>query len=523
MPEKDFIPITETPYASKLAKDYLLGNDIGINNPIIKNYDGLIEIAKAKSFNENKRKSLADALLNQYSKDEVELNLDSKVYQNIQFLKEPSTFTFTTGQQIHILLGPLFFIYKIQSLLRHVTNFNALSKGYKAVPVFWMATEDHDLEEINYVKLYGETFSWQAESGNTVGRISCKGLPELIDQIEARADKTVENKKYFSLFRKHYSNEKTLAAATRSLLNEIFGMDGLIIIDPDDKTLKRHFAEIAKREIEEKILFNSYNAQNNILKKKGYEPKVNAQEINYFWLENSRRVKLKIKDGIITKSDSDEQLTLDQIIQNIEKLSPNVITRAFYQETILPNLLYIGGNAEIEYWLPLQESFKKLNLQFPALIQRDSVLNISIKNLDTIEKAGFHWPQLFNSEKEIIKNYSTITSHESFSIDEKLETLLKYFQILQAEINKSKIKTGQVFKEINDIQKGIVRLSKLISDEKVKLQKNDPLLNRVLKIKEKLFDKRLERDDFVVGNFDVLDNKILNHSEFYSMLICNIT
>jgi uncharacterized protein YllA (UPF0747 family) len=139
MIENEYIPITETPYVSKLAKDYLLGKDIGINNPLVTDYEGILELAKVRNFSETSRNTLVKALLNQYDQDGIPLGKNSKVYQNIISFKESNTFSFTTGQQIHIFLGPLFFIYKIQSLLRHVKNFNALSNTIKAVPVFWMA------------------------------------------------------------------------------------------------------------------------------------------------------------------------------------------------------------------------------------------------------------------------------------------------------------------------------------------------------------------------------------------------
>ncbi len=522
MTKNEFIPITETPYVSELAKDYLLGKDIGINNPLVTDYEGIFKLAKSKNFSLENRNILVEVLLNQYKKDSVELNENSQVYRNILDLKESSTFSFTTGQQIHIFLGPLFFIYKIQSLLRHVKNFNASNNGIKAVPVFWMASEDHDLNEINYIKLYGETHTWEAEAGNAVGRILCKGLPELIDKIEERADKTAENIKLFKLFRSHYKSDRTLAAATRSLLNEIFGEEGLLIVDPDDKRLKQSFAEISKREIEEKILFNNYNEQNSIIKKHGFEPRVNAQEINFFWLENSKRIKLKIKNSKIVKGDSDEELTLEIILQHIDKLSPNVITRPLYQETILPNILYLGGGAELEYWLPLQETFQKLGIQFPALIQRDSVLYISNKNFDSFNKIGLKWWQLFQDEKKLVDLYNELIKDDSHNISNILNSIQSSIEHLSETLKVKEIKSGLIFKEISDIQKGMIRLSNQLSDEELKTKAKDPVFARIIKIKEKLFDKKQERNDFVVGNYFVLHHFNLEFEKIEPVLNFNL-
>lgn len=518
MTEKDFIPITETPYVSKLAKDYLLGKEIGINSPLVSNYNDIAEKAKSKEFNAAKRTILVNALLEQYKKDNVGLNEDSKVYQNIQSLKESKTFTFTTGQQIHIFLGPLFFIYKIQSLLRHVKNFNKENNEFTAVPVFWMASEDHDLEEINYVKLYGETFTWDTEAGNAVGRIFCKGLPELINKIEERADKTEENRNLYDLFRKHYLSNRTLAAATRSLLHEIFEEDGLIILDPDDKTLKQSFNEVAQKEISEQLVFNDYNEQNAGLKKAGYEARVNAQETNYFWLENNKRVKLKIKDNKIIKNDSGDELKLETLFGEIDKLSPNVITRPIYQETVLPNLLYIGGSAEIEYWLPLQKAFKKLGIQFPALLQRDSVISVTKKNIESIEKSGFQWNQLFESEIILAENFNKNTDLNNSEASKKVDSIRVELENLSHELKEKEIKSGIIFKEIHEVQKGLVKLSNLIKDEELKLKKSNPVLDRVLKIKEKVFEKRQERELYVVGNPTCFTKNNLNTNEIKAVL-----
>lgn len=518
MAENDFTPITQTPYVTKLAKDYLLGKAIGIDNPLVHSYEEIAEKAKSKEFNLTNRALLVNALLEQYKKDGVELNEDSRVYQNIKSLNESDTFTFTTGQQIHIFLGPLFFIYKIESLLRHVKNFNKENNEFKAVPVFWMASEDHDLDEINYVKLYGETFTWEVESGNAVGRINCKGLPEIINRIEERADKTEENKNLFNLLRRHYLSSKSLAAATRSLLHELFEEEGLIILNPDDKVLKQSFSGVVKNEIEEKVLFKTYNIQNKSLKKHGYEPRVNAQEINYFWLENDKRIKLKINENEIFKGDSNEQLTLDQIVQNIEKLSPNVISRPIYQETILPNLVYIGGSAEVEYWLPLQVTFNKLGIQYPALMQRDSVINITRKNSEAIEKSGFNWVQLFESEKTLAENFNKTAELNNSEISKKIDSLSSQFEHLGQDLKNKEINSGHIFKEIHEVQKGLLKLSNLIKDEELKLKKSNPVLERVLKIKEKVFDKKQEREVYLVGTPGCLAQKKLHNSEFKAVV-----
>jgi bacillithiol biosynthesis cysteine-adding enzyme BshC len=521
MPDKLSIPVIKTPYVSKLAKDYLSGNNLGGLNPGIPNLEQLQAKANERVFAQESRTVLVEALLNQYKNDGVSLSEDSEVLKNIQSLLLPNTFSVTTGQQIHIFLGPLFFVYKIQSLLALAKRFNSNTSSQTVVPVFWMASEDHDLAEINYVKLYGETYSWEPTAGNAVGRITCDGLPEIINRLEARADKNAENEALYALFRKHYVDGKKLSAATRSLLHELFEDQGLIIIDPDDSSLKKQFLPAIKQEIEDKILFNSGKEQTKILKQNGYEPRVNAQEINFFWLDDNQRVKLKVKNNQIFKDNTEVEISKEEIYATPEKISPNVLTRPLYQETILPNILYLGGSAEIEYWLPLQEAFKQLGLQYPLLMQRDSMLILSSKNLEAIEKNGFVWNELFQSEQEIAKVFFAKHEHESGKITSLIAGMQNHLDELKTDLEKKET-PGIVHREVNELQKGIAKLARIISEEELKVQKENVTVSKLLKLKVKFFDSKQERDEFVISYPFVLQQQFSKTEDIQPELILKI-
>ncbi len=504
------ISLSKTNYLSQLSKDYLLGNDIGISNPRVTQYSQLIEKAHSKDFNTFQRKGLVDTLLRQYESDGIDLNEKSNVFQNIVSLNDINTYTITTGQQIHLFLGPLFFLHKIHSLLGHVKNVNASASHVKTIPIFWMATEDHDLEEINYVKLYSEKYKWDAIAGNAVGRLYCDGLPQLIDRLEQRADKTLENKTMFDLFRQHYSEGKALSSATRGLLNALFGDEGLIILNPDDAYFKQQFLKVAKQEIEGNVLFNTYNEANKILKHHGYKPRVNAQEINYFWLYNSERLKISDHDGFKLNDTPKTPWSIEQLNLNSGQLSPNVITRPLYQETILPNIAYIGGSAEIDYWLPLQSAFDRLGIQFPALLLRDSSIYLTNKNLDSIEKVGLEWEHLFLSEPDISEIYNTKNNEDANKLKADLNTISQTLQ--SVSIAMKELNSTESLKIINDLQKGAQKLSALLTQEDLVKQKADLQIGKVYKIKERFFDTKQEREDFCL-NYPQLLHKVFSRGE----------
>ncbi len=500
------ISLNKTNYLSQLSKDFLLGNDIGIFNPSVSQYSQLLEKAEQKAFDPHKRQGLVDALLRQYKSDGIELNEESAVYQNIVSLKDSNCYTITTGQQIHIFLGPLFFLHKINSLLGHVKNLKMHSQNVKVVPVFWMATEDHDLDEINYVNLYGEKFQWNANAGNAVGRIACDGLQNLINDLESRADKTVENKQLFTIFREHYTNEKSLASATRSLLNALFENQGLIIINPDDTYFKQQFAPVAKQEIENKILFNTYNAATKRLKQKGYKPKVNAQEINYFWFDKSLRLKINSKNGYKLNNSDQSEWSITQLTLNSEQLSPNVLARPLYQELILPNIAYIGGSAEIDYWLPLQDAFNDLGIQFPALLLRDSALYLTPKNLETIEKTGLKWEHLFLSDHELSEIYSALQNHTSTNLKGHLKIILEAAETINHTLSQNELNSAEGIKILGELQKSAHKLSKLLTDKDLSQQKADLKMGKVFKIKQRFFETKQERQEFSLSYPQLIAN-----------------
>lgn len=491
-------PIIKTPYITEMAKarfEGTLPENLQLPLPDIQ---GLIDKAGQNKFTPENRKLLVDALRNQYLQTGITPDQSPVVFENIEALNQTNTYTVTTGQQIHVMLGPLFFIYKIRSLMAYVELFNKTAKDCTVVPMFWMASEDHDLEEINHVKLYNETFNWQAEAGNAVGRFSCEGIAEMIDAAEARADKTDAHAQMFALFRKYYTPNRTLSQATRLILNELYGAEGLIILDPDDAALKQLFLPVAKADILNKIAFNTVNVSNKVLKTAGFETRVNAREINYFWLDNGKRHKLKMTDDQVFIDDSNIELSVETMLSQPEKISPNVLTRPLYQESILPNILYLGGGAEVEYWLPLQQTFEKCNLVYPVLLMRDSVLMLSNKNLDAITAAGFEWFDMFKPETELASIFAEKHNHESQRVELLIQNLQAQLQELKTDFEKRDSTPGNIHREINELQKGIARLTKLVADETLRLQKDNQALSKILKIKAKFFDKKQERDEFLI-------------------------
>ena len=213
-----------------------------INQPFdIESFKSQIK-EKEKSFSMEKREKLRDTLLLQYRNTS---KLDS-VDKSINDLTDPNTFTITTGHQLSLFTGPLYFIVKILHVIKMCEELKEKYPNNNFVPVYWMATEDHDFEEIQSCNLFNQKINWESEQKGPVGRFDLQG-------IYSAQDKLIE------LFSNHKDGEisavidslqgKNYAEAMRSLVHKLFSDRGLVIVDGDDKSLKEMFAPVIKKAI----------------------------------------------------------------------------------------------------------------------------------------------------------------------------------------------------------------------------------------------------------------------------------
>jgi bacillithiol synthase len=375
----DFITFQDSGYFSPIIVDYL--NEESALKPLynrfpdIKNFESLIQ-EKQINFNDNvnKRRILVDELTNQYSN----LVSSETTLNNIKLLNNSNTFTITTGHQLNLFTGPLYFLYKIISTINLCKELKSNYPHQNFVPIYWMATEDHDFEEINYFSFKGKKFRWNKETSGPVGRLSTDGLNEVFTFFakEIGSGKNAEFLK--NLFEQSYVKHSNLADATRYLANELFGNYGLVILDADNRNLKKVFSSYIKSELLQKKSFDKVNE--TIAKLHDYTIQVNPREINLFYILDQLRDRIIFENDIYKVNNTTIKFSQSEILVELEnfpeRFSPNVILRPLYQEVILPNLCYIGGGGEIAYWLELKSTFELHQVTFPILMLRNSVLEM---------------------------------------------------------------------------------------------------------------------------------------------------
>lgn len=499
----DCISYQNSGYFSKLIVDYL------DEKPALKTlYNRFPTITKFKNQIHEKEKNypianrtiLVDALEKQYQGFEI----SNATKENIQLLSDTKTFTVATGHQLNLFTGPLYFLYKIVSTLNLCQELENTYPEYNFVPVYWMATEDHDFEEINYFNYKNVKIKWNANSAGPVGRFPTDGLQTVLATFANELGSS-DNATYLKeLFEKSYIQHSNLAAATRYLANELFGKKGLVIIDGDDVHLKKLFNPYVKEEIVNKTSFETVNKTNANLN--GYGIQVNPREINLFYIEDELRERIIFEDNSYKINNTNLAFTKEELLtvvdQSPEKFSPNVILRPLYEEVILPNLCYIGGGGEIAYWLQLKSNFEANNITFPILLVRNSVLLATEKQIQKADKLELTWSDLFKNQQTLFNKKTQELSQFTLDFSEQKETIRKQFEKLNAIATQTdKSFSGAVkAQEIKQI-KGLENLEKRLLKAERKKYANQ--LDRIIVLQNELFPNQ------------VLQERHTNFAEFY--------
>ncbi|MBO6606905.1 bacillithiol biosynthesis cysteine-adding enzyme BshC [Psychroserpens sp.] len=503
----DYIPFRKTNYFSSLICDYLDEKEELKNFyhrfPNLENFKMQIE-EKQEVFSDASRSILVESLKAQYAS--FDISEDTKL--NIDSLNDSKTFTITTGHQLNLFTGPLYFFYKIVSTINLCKALKVAYPEFNFVPIYWMATEDHDFDEINFFNFQGKKVQWNRNASGAVGELELKGLDHLLSVFEAQLDGTIFSQKLVELFGKAYLSHSNLADAMRHLVNELFGAYGLVIIDGNNKELKRSFIPYIKDELFTKTSFEHVSTSNLALNQVdgNYKIQVNPRDINLFYINDNLRERIVENQGNYRVNGTDIIWTKAQLGEEVdahpERFSPNVIVRPLYQEIILPNLCYIGGGGELAYWFQLKSNFESQKVVFPMLLLRNSVLLMSDKQQEKLLKLNVSVNDLFMNQYDLKTKITKQISEIEIDFTTQKEHLKEQFKALYklAEQTEKSFHGAVAAQERKQI-KGLEKLEKrLLKAQKRKLSDH---LERVTAIQDELFPSHS------------LQERQLNFSEFY--------
>jgi bacillithiol biosynthesis cysteine-adding enzyme BshC len=440
--------------------------------PTIENFEAQI---KEKQFSQSQRVELVEALQKQYS------SIENKPNSFIQSLLEPNTFTVTTGHQLNIFTGTLFFVYKIVTTIKLARELSEQYPNYHFVPVYWMASEDHDFAEINHFHLFNKKFTWDfPEAKGAVGKLNPSSLSSICEEIKEMPE----------FFKDAYLNSHNLTEATRKIVHHLFGNEGLLIVDGDDVLLKKTIIPIIKDDLLNHSAKHLVEKSDAILSSRGYDTQIYVRDINFFYLDSFVRERIE-KEGdeyqvINTSLRFSEEDVLNLIEAKPEKFSPNVALRPIYQEMILPNLAYIGGPAEVTYWLQLKSVFDHYKVLFPIVMPRNFAMILNQANVNKLNKLNIHSKDLFLPEKALKEIFLEKNAQKSVNVDsayQKLEELTLHIAQIANSVDKSL--DGFVKSEMKQATKIIDTIEKRI--KKAEETKHEVAFKQLFGLKEKLF------------------------------------
>lgn len=483
-------------------------------------FEAFEKIIEDRQKTDTDRELLVSQLLSQYS----DVESSTLTTKRIEQLKADSTFTIVTAHQPSLLTGPLYYVYKILSCLNLADKLKKEYPDKNFVPVFILGAEDHDFEEINHFQLFGKKLEWNKEAKGAVGRLSTEGIKEIIDNLGSILGERTQIKELISGIEHDLQKSSDYADFSFRITHRLFDRFGLVILRMDEKSLKYSFRSAIKEEI-----FNSpsqaliENFQDK-LSEFGYSKQAHAREINFFYHCEAGRKRIVQESDSFKIVDTDIHFTKSELEEEIENhpenFSPNVVMRPLYQEFILPNLAYIGGGGELAYWMERKSQFEHFNIPFPMLIRRNSAMICDERTLKQIDTMGLTMKDFFDEEHQIVKKYLELSDQPDYKLDQYISALSDVFSNMEEKIkgiDPTLVKTSQseLAKTTKSIEQIEFRLKKSIK------QKEEVQLNRISKIKEKLFpgglqERKVSIFEFMTSYGDGLLEEMLPHMDVFS-------
>ena len=278
----------ETSFFSSLFCDYI-DNKSELKElynlyPSIKNFKKQIEKKKV-NYNDNNRKKLYDVIKGQYK----EVSCSKEFNSTLELIKKKNTFTITTGHQLNLFTGPAYFLYKIITTINLCNDLNKNYPDYNFIPIYWMATEDHDFDEINHFNFKGKRIQWDSNQKGVVGEFKTTGLKKISKEIKEHFPANNYSKELINLFEDSYIKFDSLSDATRNFVHVLFKKYNLIIIDANHKDLKSCFKKNIKNEIKDNLIKKSSLPTISKLEKSDYKIQAHSRDVNLFYIEKNKR------------------------------------------------------------------------------------------------------------------------------------------------------------------------------------------------------------------------------------------
>ncbi len=465
------------------------------NDPKLKEFyihipvkSSFVEALKAKRKVPVDRETLYTSVARQYENGSP----SAKQKRNIEKLKDENCFTVITAHQPSLMTGPLYYIYKVLSVINLSEQLNEEHPDIHVVPVLISGGEDHDFEEINHLRLYNKEVRWDAEHTNeSVGRMPVAGIAAVLDQLHDICRDDAHGQDLVNVCKGILSNAASYRDFATGLANHLFHKYGLLVLSMDNPEMK----SVIKDVIKDELLHSANKALIESVQKKiadsGFATQTHIRDINFFYFtEENKRLRIERDGDGFLIVDSALRFSREEMLAEVdshpERFSPNVNMRPIYQEMVFPNLAYLGGGGELAYWLERKEQFAHHGLPYPVLMRRNSVAIVDKGQQKSLMKLDLTIESLFANKHAIINSFLESTSGEAFTLAKNVEQLESIFEEIKSKAEEldptlgAKVEAEKT-KSIKSVESIEGRLKKVIK------QRSENSLAKIDKTYEGLF------------------------------------
>ncbi|MBT2756118.1 bacillithiol biosynthesis cysteine-adding enzyme BshC [Mesobacillus foraminis] len=494
------------PAANRFATGYLEGSS-DIQNFFHYDYKNdsdyiqrLDELTRRKFY----RQELADHIKSFMSK----FPHSAEIEKNIDKLRLDNSVAVIGGQQAGLLTGPLYSVHKVISIIK-LAQQKERELGIPVVPIFWIAGEDHDYQEVNhvYVLKNNKPEKWIYPEKNLekkmvtdipVNKETCLAWVEEIIETFGETNHT-NHLRQFAKTALTSAEELTFVDFFASMIMEMFKESGLLIVDSGNKGIRKLEKEFFTKMIRDHAeITSSVLAQQQKVDRAGFRPAIDIGEdaANLFYYDelNNERLLLQFDSqaGVFTARNGDIQFSMEELLEIAseypEFLSNNVVTRPLMQEWLFPTLAFIGGPGEIAYWAELKQVFEHFQIKMPLLVPR---LNITI--LDRSVETDL---AELNLELQAVLESGTERHQMEFIDSLRDKELDDIFDQVRQTLS---TQYGYIHSKVEHLDKGLLPLVK----------KNEDILHKQISFMEKKIDEAVcRKHDAILKKFTRVENAL---------------
>lgn len=453
---------TQIPGASKLFCDYLYQFDSvkSFYSSHFSELNSLTDTARRLRYPESRRERMVAALRTQNGPSE-----------SLSLLSQAGTVAVVTGQQVGLFSGPAYTVFKALTAVKLTEHLR--SQGVNAVPVFWLATEDHDLAEVDHAWVFDReaqpskvSVTNTVTNGGPVGRVELLELP--ISQLREALAGLPFRDEVIEKVSAAYHPGATFGSAFRALLQDILKDFGLLYLDPLAPEVRAIAADFIK-DIIDRVpeLVSALRERDKELIGAGYHAQVLVEEDTslLFLLNEHKRTVIRWKDGRFVSREA--SYSASELKQIAEHLSPNALLRPVMQDYLLPTASYVGGPAETAYLAQSQVLYNSLLGQMPVIFPRNSFTLLDTRTAKLLQRYGLHVCDIFDYQEKVksqiaaklvpsdlAERFASLRSSLAFSLATLQSDLLHFDPTLESAARKS---TSKILYQLEKLEKKTAR------------------------------------------------------------------